>query len=331
MNFTPNKNFYYYLYWVNERMNIFWKRKAGQTEDLTEDHIFQQYKFTNVYRSLDRVSQYLIKNVIYDAKGLANDRDTEDIFYRILLFKHFNKIETWQHLESKLGEIGIDTPKAEIEKVLNEYSKAGNVIYSNAFMLTASFMRNPILMEKNNLYVGQPKYSSYLTLFDNSIKNGTMYKILKSQSLKELQENMLSIVAIGKFLSMQYAIDFNYSLLFNFDENDHVIAGPGAERGIERTFDIKGKPDYLKIIRWTHKNLEQEMKKHGFEPKFLPNRKPSMIDCQNVFCEVDKYLRGSDIQTEGKEIEGKRIKNHFSASSEKIDYFFPPKWGVNLK
>ena len=62
---VPNDaTFKYYSYFIQERMNIFW-RKYNDADLLTKDPILQTYKFTNVYRACDRVSQSLIKNVIY--------------------------------------------------------------------------------------------------------------------------------------------------------------------------------------------------------------------------------------------------------------------------
>ena len=82
----------YYFYFIQERMNIFWRRYEGQ-DHLTNDPILRDFKFTNVYRACDRVSQYLIRNVIY------KDLDVfmpEDVMLRILVFKVFNRIETWE-------------------------------------------------------------------------------------------------------------------------------------------------------------------------------------------------------------------------------------------
>jgi len=45
------------------------------------------------------VSQYLIKRVIYS--GTYDERDT---VFRILLFKLFNKTETWKLLEKSLRQ-----------------------------------------------------------------------------------------------------------------------------------------------------------------------------------------------------------------------------------
>lgn len=76
MNFKPNENFQYYLNFMVERMEIFWKRYFHVPFPLTDDPIFREFKFTNVYRALDRVSQYLIGNVIYNGKEYSR----EDMF-----------------------------------------------------------------------------------------------------------------------------------------------------------------------------------------------------------------------------------------------------------
>lgn len=90
----------YDTYWkfANERQNIFIRKFEGEENNLTEDKILQEYKFTNAYRASDRVSQYLIRNIIYQ-----NGYSEEDIIFRILLFKTFNNIDTWKKLENILG------------------------------------------------------------------------------------------------------------------------------------------------------------------------------------------------------------------------------------
>jgi hypothetical protein len=91
-------------YWrfAAERQRIFFRRLDGVAGALTNDPILQGFKFTNAYRASDRVSQYLIKNVIYRC-DLPNDET--NVFFRVLLFKFFNKIETWTTLEKEIGPI----------------------------------------------------------------------------------------------------------------------------------------------------------------------------------------------------------------------------------
>ena len=83
-----------YWYFACERQNIFIKKLNGEPAPWTKDLILQEYKFCNSYRVNDRVSQYLLKNVIYNGKSYSN----EDMLFRILLFKLFNKESTWELL-----------------------------------------------------------------------------------------------------------------------------------------------------------------------------------------------------------------------------------------
>src|SRR5436305_8783481 len=85
-------------YWrfAAERQRIFFRRLNNTSDAFTEDPVLKNFKFTNAYRASDRASQYLIRNVIY-RKDLPGDE--RNVFFRVLLFKLFNKIETWETLE----------------------------------------------------------------------------------------------------------------------------------------------------------------------------------------------------------------------------------------
>jgi hypothetical protein len=57
----------YNSYWrfAAERQNVFFRRLEGRPGPWTHDPVIRAHKFTNAYRASDRVSQYLIRNVIY--------------------------------------------------------------------------------------------------------------------------------------------------------------------------------------------------------------------------------------------------------------------------
>lgn len=97
----------YESYWrfAAERQAVFFRRARGETRQWTDNPVLAIYKFTNAYRASDRASQYLIRHVIY-----RDDlpRSPREVFFRILLFKLFNKIETWELLERALGPITLE-------------------------------------------------------------------------------------------------------------------------------------------------------------------------------------------------------------------------------
>jgi len=55
-----------------------------------------------------------------------------------------------------------------------------------------------------------------------------------------------------------------------------------------------------------------------------------LIDCQNIFCEIDKYARVAFPEfTKGKM--PTRIKTKFRPShGGPLPYFYPPKWNIKL-
>jgi hypothetical protein len=332
-NFKPNDNFWYYLYFISERMNIFWNRVEGKKPPYSKDAIFQEYKFTNVYRILDRSSQYLISNVIYN----GNEYSREDMFWRIMIYKHFNLPDTWEHITEMLGDVTAGTPLDLISEAVIEFENNGGKPYSNAYMMTAAFLagsKGKYASLKENKW---KKHQYYFYIFEREIKNKEfMDRLWNSKSFKDVFDLMLSITGVADFLAYQYTQDLMYSNLFNFDMNTFCAAGPGTIRGVERCFEIEGTPDYGQIVIWVQKNLKELFEIYnesvGVELNFrpLPNFMPQVPDCSNGFCETDKLLRGLGVATEGKEVHGKRIKNFFTESSSRIEYKFPPKWSVNL-
>src|SRR5687767_8581483 len=84
-----------YWHFAAERQAIFFRRFRNELPPWTDDPILRMFKFCNAYRASDRVSQFLIRNVIYES-----DLSAEDTLLRTVLFRLFSKIETWQLLES---------------------------------------------------------------------------------------------------------------------------------------------------------------------------------------------------------------------------------------
>src|SRR4051794_34180512 len=95
----------YDAYWrfAAARQQIFLKRAAGQPGPWTDDPILRRYKFCTTFRASDRVSQYLIKRVVYAPE--ARDLAAEDVFLRIVLFRLFSKERTWEALEQATGGV----------------------------------------------------------------------------------------------------------------------------------------------------------------------------------------------------------------------------------
>lgn len=310
----------YDTYWkfAAKRQEVFFNRLGGANYPWTDDKIIKKYKFTNAYRASDRVSQYLIRNVIYD----DNYYTPEDLCFRILFFKLFNKIETWEYINDAVGEITYSSYSYDkYNQLLMKRLDANKTIYSAAY-----------IMPSGKSYFGnEKKHQNNLRLLEYMMQFGLSRQIAKAKSLEELYKTLLDYPTLGTFLAFQFAIDINYSELCDFSEMSFVVAGPGAKNGIRKCFgDIKGY-DYEDVIRLVAKKQSEEFEKRGLSFKSLFGRELQLIDCQNLFCETDKYARVAHPDICGVN-DRKRIKQQYSDRNlERIDFFYPPKWGLNHK
>jgi thymidylate kinase len=310
----PTEVFDTYWHFAVERQNIFFRRLKGEPSPWTEDAIFLQYKFTNAYRASDRVSQYLIKNVIY--KG---DQSPEEIFFRIILFKIFNKIETWKLLERTFGIISYAEYSFELyDKILSNTIEQGITIFSAAY-----------IMPSHSGSLNYPrKHRNYLKLIEMMIHDSVPQRITEMKSMHEAFELLRSYPLIGDFLAYQYITDINYSTIVNFSEMEFVIPGPGARDGIRKCFSSLGGLNESDIIRLTAERQADEFERLHLQFPSLWGRSLQLIDCQNLFCEVDKYARIAHPHVKGIS-DRKRIKQSYQGTPTKIHYWYPPKWNIN--
>ncbi|MGJ1410179.1 nucleotide kinase domain-containing protein [Sphingobacterium thalpophilum] len=303
-------------YWrfAAERQNIFFNRING-ISPLTDDQILIKHKFTNAYRASDRVSQYLIKNVIYNDSS-SSELDT---LLRILFFKIFNKISTWELVEQEIGSINIKQfGFKKVNKILTEAKQSNETIYSGAYIMTSG----------RSIFGYETKHSNHLSLLEEHVNPLLLKRIQNSRSLKEVYNILLHIPTFGPFLAYQYTIDINYSNLINFSEMDFVVPGPGARDGIRKCFLSLGDYSEADVIRWVTEQQESEFKRLNINFKCLWGRPLQLIDCQNLFCETDKYARIAHPDIQGIS-DRKRIKQIYKSVDNKITYFYPPKWDIN--
>ena len=311
MNVTEVYNAYWQF--AYQRQEVFFNRLFNHKPPWTEDKVIQKYKFTNAYRVTDRVSQYLVRNVIYSKQNFS----AEDIIFRILLYKFFNKIETWELIEEKVGEICYKNFKKEFYiKILDKLQEDKEKLYSAAYIIPSGV----------SAFGHIKKHRNTLDLLEYIMTSGVSRKIADVKSLEELYDLFKSYPTIGPFLAFQYAIDINYSELTDFSEMSFVVAGPGAKRGIEKCFGTL-KHNYEYYIEYMANNQQLEFKRNHLNFKYLFGRQLQLIDCQNLFCEVDKYSRVVFPEITCNENRVK-IKQIFKSNGDLPPLFLPPKWGL---
>lgn len=306
----------YETFWrfASERQRIFESRVAGEPGPWTDDPILRTYKFCNAFRASDRVSQALIRDVIYGVDGLAE----EDTALRIVLFRLFSHERTWGLIDSASETLTAASFNAnKLGDLLDREIGSGNRIYTSAFILCA-----------NAAFGHARKHRNHLALLEVMKTDRRLWRELaNAQSLEAVYLTLRDYPLLGPFMAYQLAIDLNYSEVIDFSENDFTVPGPGALRGIKKVFADCGGASHADVIKWMVEQQEDACDALGVSPPSLFGRPLQAIDVQNLFCEVDKYCRVAFPQLASNRT---RIKSTFKASPDALELFYPPKWGLDM-
>jgi hypothetical protein len=176
---------------------------------------------------------------------------------------------------------------------------------------------------------GDPKkHLNHLKMLRAMLADGVPERLTEMRTMRIVFEKLLSYPMIGQFLAYQYATDINYSSITDFSETEFVVPGPGARDGIRKCFSDLGGLNEADVVKMVADRQEVEFDRLGLDFRSLWGRPLQLIDCQNLFCEVDKYARHAHPNVPG--ITGRtRIKQIFRSTDSPIEYWYPPKWGIN--
>lgn len=308
----PTEVFDTYWRFAAARQAIYEARLSHAPDPWTTDPILAAHRFTNCYRAADRVSQYLISQVSY-----TGSQNWAEIFFRTMLFKAFNRISTWELLVSSLGGISwADYDFDRYDKVLGCALESGQRLYSPAYVVPP-----PRLGEIR-------KHSNHLRLIESMMTSHAPDGLERCATMREAFELLRSYPAMGDFLAYQFLIDLNYSEGMGFDEMEFVVPGPGARDGIRKCFGKAANGIEADVIRYMADTQEEHFARLGLTFRGLRGRRLQLIDCQNLFCEVDKYARVAHPEVKGRSNRS-RIKQTYRRDPAPVLAWFPPKWGIN--
>lgn len=312
----PKTTAVYDTYWrfAMKRQEIFHRRVRGEPGPWTEDIVLKNHRFTNPYRAADRVSQYMIRKVVYEG-----DRAPEEVVFRTLLFKLFNRVSTWELLSNSFPSLSArDFNVDQYDDVLSKAFDRGERIYSGAYIMPAA-SRGAFR-----------KHRTHLELLEFMLNQNLARTLVDAGSMRDAFSHVLTFSGIGEFLAYQFVTDLNYSEILNYSEMEFVMAGPGARSGIRKCFEDTAGLSDEDIIRYVTDRQADEFSQRDLEFDDLWGRPLQLIDCQNLFCEVDKYAR--IVHPDAKGIgERTRIKQRFLPVVDPIEVWFPPKWGINSR
>lgn len=259
-------------YWIKERESIRLKREAGKPRPWTLDPILNEYRFCNVRRMDDKVSQWLLANWL---KRFAN----HPLILPIVALGRF--INTPDALKEVQGFIskwdGTKKTSLPILTTLQARRARGETVFNAAYIVTG-----------NAAGRSGDKLASVFNCFLQGIIDGKPK--IDVSSMEKSVESLLPLSGIASFMAGQIVADLRHTLPGKWSDK-HVWAahGPGSRRGLNRVIgrdvDARWKTDV-----WNAAFTQYMFDVKKIVPESITSRLEA-IDYQNCLCEFDKYSR----------------------------------------
>lgn len=274
------KPFHRLVYWIGERERIRLKRLpgTGHKAPWTDDVILQTYRFCNVRRMDDKVSQWLLTNW-YDKY-----KDHPNMVAAVALARFINLPSSLVLLTDLLFRKSVYQGPlwTTIKEVLRKHRDKGNVIFNGAYMVRGNDGMDKIECVVD--YYVRP-------LIETMTPPGSSSPQLYRDSMQRTWELVCTSYGMGSFMAGQVVADLRWAITGDWaDAREWAPAGPGSQRGLNRLrgYDVKRKwkqGDFVEALQELINELTY-VENLGFVMDRL-----EAIDVQNCLCEFDKYER----------------------------------------
>jgi len=264
------------LYFTWEREVIRIAKDNGHPPPWTPDPVLSKYKFTNIHRRHDRVSQWVIKNIV------EPDLKNHNLWFTLLIARLINWPPT---LEALLREGVIPCHPSDFDSkafsdVIEDYRSRWPKAYSGAYMVYPT-KRDPGGYKSAALaaYIIQPAAQIHEDVCD----------ALETEYISNFVEELSKSFGISTFMVGQVAADLTYAeghLADAADLYSYAPIGPGSSRGLNYLRNRKP------FAAWEQDDFNQNL--IAINHKIAGELEISDLtlhDVQNVMCEFSKYCR----------------------------------------
>jgi len=232
-----------------------------------------KYRFCNVRRKDDRVTQWLLQHYYTNNIG--------DVWFKAMIARLINWPPTLKHLLEKdaiphrVEEFDVDFFIECLEELKER----------NIKMFTSAYVVYPTRIEGTKSQNMSKHIIAPLSEKAENIRNA-----IEANSIELVTDTLATCFGIKTFIAGQVSADLTYimgQLLNAIDLYTYAPKGPGSQRGLNRLHERYLKATFMKG-QFTDELIEAR------ERIILSNREfedLTLHDVQNVMCEFDKYLR----------------------------------------
>lgn len=222
--------------YARERHSVYLRRKEGLPKPWTADKIIQQYRFTNVFRELDKTT------VWFREKVRDPLRNTAEVLLATVVFRMLNRIETGEAIflqkDIEFGTVAfeefLECGKVQVLKhAIRQYVGKRGPYVTGAYIISSPS--------------GYSKLGGMMKVIgDFHRKSGwrdvaEAHLAHEAMSLRGMFDFLCEQPFLGKFHSYEIVTDLRHTSLLSGapDINTWANMGPGAKRGLNRVHGRK--------------------------------------------------------------------------------------------
>lgn len=252
---------------MEKRHQIYLNRKSGMPKPWTGDLILRAFRFCNVYRELDVVTQWIKEN------WRQPNTWEKDVWFMMTIARLVNNPDT-------LAEYSPGGPKnwkpLWFIDALHYRRDHGQKVFSGAYIVST----NGRAMDK----------AEYLAkhVLDPLWERRAEVRPRKGDTLASFHERLTQFQGLGSFMAAQIVCDTKYTQTLALAKDWHTWAasGPGSKRGMNRVFNRPLTATWKEDAWLTCLGLLLE---DVHKVKMFSDLHAQ--DLQNCLCEFDKYER----------------------------------------
>lgn len=268
-----------YCYFIMERENIRLKRACGDAKPWTDDPILREYRFCNVRRMDDKVSDWLLKNWYEPNYGHPN------MLLACALARFVNNPASLERVTKvvfagKTSDKAVDWNASLIKTILREYRDKGNVVFNGAYMVRGND--------------GMDKIECVVDYYIDPLRS--ICRLGCPKTMEATWSMIYNSYGFGSFMAGQVVADLRWAYPGMWtDRLKWAPMGPGSLRGLNR---IHFRPLKSSLSQEVFLKELMELRDRAIETLLSSNailsrltERLEAIDWQNCLCEYDKYCR----------------------------------------
>lgn len=269
------------LNFMRERHTIYLKKSSGAPKPWTKDSVLRNYKFTNVFRELDKTTVWLRENV------REPYLDNPNMWFMVCMFRQIGWIPTMEELMAAKLHLKWNPKKAR--EIMLARKERGETVYTGAYMLNAHG-RGP------DDPADKAFFTTHLVLNPLWENRKALTPLMRGPSVEVAYSSLLPTHGWGPFTAYQVVLDLMHTpgwLWEAHDKETWCVTGPGARRGLNR---VMGRELRHATPR------KQELEEMHQLTRYVADRWPSggqwgritVHEVEFQLCEFDKYSRAKN-------------------------------------